>query len=179
MLKKILLGLLVVILIFLVVVWFQPAEYKVTRSATVAAPPATVFPLVNEFKKWEAWSPWEKRDPAMKRTFEGPAAGVGSKYGWVGNSDVGEGSMTITESKPNEQILINLQFIKPFESSCLTEFAFKPEGAGTTVTWTMSGKKNFLSKAICMFMDMDKMIGTDFEKGFTSLKTVAEAEAKK
>jgi hypothetical protein len=178
MLKKILLVLVVVILVFVVVVLFQPADYKVTRTATIAAAPDLVFPQVNELKKWEAWSPWAKRDPNMKQTYEGPASGVGAKTAWVGNSEVGEGSMTITESRPNEQILINLVFLKPFEGSSLTEFTFKPEGTGTVVTWTMSGKKNFLSKAVCMFMDMDKMAGGDFEKGLASMKSLVESGAK-
>lgn len=175
MLKKILLGLLAVLLIFVVVVLFQSEDFKVTRSATIAAPPDRVFPHFNELKKWEAWSPWAKRDPAMKQTYDGPASGVGAKYHWVGNSDVGEGHMTITESKENERILIDLVFLKPFEGTNLTEFTFKPESTGTVVTWTMSGKKNFISKAICMFMDMDKMVGGDFEKGLASMKSIVEA----
>ncbi|WP_020472603.1 SRPBCC family protein [Zavarzinella formosa] len=176
--KKILLGLLVVIGIFAVVVAMQPSDYQVTRSATMAAPPSEVFAQVNDFHKWEAWSPWAKLDPSIKMTFEGPAEGAGAIYKWTGNDKVGEGMMKINESKPAEQILIKLDFIKPFESSCDTDFTFKPEGSQTVVTWTMSGKNNFIGKAMCLFMNMDKMVGGDFEKGLANMKAVVEGEKK-
>ena len=178
MLKKILLGLVLLIAILAVVVALQPNEFKVTRSITINAPPEKIFPLVNDFHQWAKWSPWEEKDPAMKRTFAGPEAGKDSVYSWVGNADVGEGSMTITESKPAELILINLQFKKPMESEAKTEFAFKPQDQATTVTWTMSGTNNFIGKAFCLVMNMDKMVGGDFELGLGKLKTVAEGEAK-
>lgn len=172
---RILLGLAALIVVFLIVVALQPASYKITRSAAIAAPAATVFAQVNDFHKWEAWSPWAKLDPSAKNTFEGAPAGTGAIFKWEGNDKVGEGQMTLTDSKPPEQILIKLEFIKPFPSACLTEFLFKPDGEKTTVTWTMSGEKGFVSKAFCMFMDMDKMVGGDFEKGLVSLKSVSEA----
>lgn len=178
MLKKILIGLVIVIVIFLIVVALQPSIYSVTRSLTMAAAPEVVFPHVNELKKWAAWNPWEKLDPNMKMTYEGPEAGVGASYSWVGNSEVGEGKMTITGSKPSESIQLKLEFFKPMAGVSDTEFTFKPQGNQTEVTWTMSGKNNFIGKAMCLFMNMDKMIGPDFEKGLVSLKALAEAGEK-
>jgi hypothetical protein len=176
MIKKILLSLVAIFAIILVVGAFQPADYRVTRSTTIAAPAAAIFPDVNDFHRWAAWSPWEKLDPAMKRTFAGPAAGVGSSYAWDGNREVGAGRMTIAESKPAELLRINLEFLKPMPGVCQTEWSFRPEGAGTTVTWTMTGTKNYVSKVVCMFMNMDKMVGGDFEKGLAGLKQIAEAK---
>lgn len=178
MLKKILIGLAVIIIVFLVVVAMQPADYRVTRSATIAAPAEVVFAQVNELKKWEAWNPWGKIDPAMKLTYEGPAAGSGAIYSWAGNRQVGEGRMTITESRPNELIRFNLEFFKPMAGTSTSEFTFKPEGDQTVVTWSMAGKNNFIAKAFCLFMNMDKMIGGQFENGLANLKSVAEAAAK-
>jgi hypothetical protein len=118
-------------------------------------------------------------DPAMKRTFEGPAAGAGAMYSWVGNSKVGEGKMTLTASKASENIHIQLDFLKPMKATNQTEFTFKTEGKQTLVTWSMTGTKNFISKIFCLFMNMDKMVGGDFEKGLAELKTVAESAPKK
>lgn len=179
--KKLLfiLGILVAaIAIFAVVVAMQPADYKVVRTASIGASPDKVFAQVNDFHKWEAWSPWAKIDPAAKYTYDGPTAGIGAIFTWAGNKQVGEGRMTVTESRPTDLIRIKLEFIKPFPSDCLTEFSFKPEGNNTIVTWAMSGTKNFMSKAVCMFMNMDKMVGGDFEKGLASMKTVAETALK-
>ncbi len=176
MIKKILLILVAIVAFVLIAAIFQAPNYQVTRSAVIAAPAAAIFPEVNDFHRWAGWSPWEKLDPAMKRTFEGPPAGVGSSYAWEGNSDVGSGKMTIAESKPGEVIRINLEFIKPMPGICPTEFKFQPEGTGTRLTWTMSGTKDYLSKVVCMFMNMDKMVGGDFEKGLASLKQIAEAK---
>lgn len=176
MLKKILITLAVIIAVVLVLAAFQPSEFRVTRSATIAAPAAVIFSEINDFHRWAAWSPWEKLDPAMKRTFEGPATGAGAVYGWEGNNDVGSGRMTITESRPAELINIRLEFFKPMPGVCPAEFTFRSEGAATTVTWTMSGTNNYLSKILCVFMNMDKMIGGDFEKGLAELKRIAEAK---
>jgi hypothetical protein len=178
MLKKILLGLLVIIVVFCVVVALQPAAFTITRSTTIAAPPAAPFAQVNDFHKWEAWSPWAKIDPAMKQTFEGSPAGTGAIYTWAGNNEVGEGRMTITDTRPAEFVRIKLDFIKPFAATNNAEFTFKPEGEQTRVTWTMTGEKNFFCKAVCMFMNMDDMVGKDFEKGLAAMKTVAEASPK-
>lgn len=177
--KKLLLVLVVVVVGFVGLVLMQPSDYSVTRSATMSAPAAATFEQVNDFHKWDAWSPWAKLDPAMKTTFDGPPAGVGSTYSWIGNGDVGEGKMTITESRPNEHVRIKLEFIKPFASTCDTVFTFKPDGDQTAVTWTMSGHNEFIGKAFCLFMNMDKMIGSDFEKGLADMKKTVEAGAKK
>jgi hypothetical protein len=178
MLKKILIGIAAVIVLFVIIVALQPGQYRVSRSATITAAPSVVFEHVNDLHKWDAWSPWAKLDPAMKVTFDGPAAGAGASYAWVGNKDVGEGKMSITETKANELVRLKLEFIKPFTSTAMTEFTFKPEGNQTSVTWSMSGHKNFISKAFCLFMNMDKMVGGDFEKGLASLKSVVQVAAK-
>jgi len=178
MLKKILIGIAAVIVLFVIIVAVQPAQYQVTRSATIPAAPSVVFEHVNDLHKWDAWSPWAKLDPAMKTTFEGPQSGAGASYSWVGNKQVGEGKMSITESRANELVRLKLEFIKPFASTAMTEFTFKPEGEHTSVTWSMSGEKNFMSKAFCLFMNMDKMVGGDFEKGLTGLKSAVQVAAK-
>jgi hypothetical protein len=177
MVKIVLIGLAVLLGIFPIVVAVQPSEYTVTRSAAVAAPASAVFPAVNDLHRWQRWSPWEGLDPAMKRTYEGPAAGVNATYAWVGNDKVGEGRMTITDSKPNELVKMKLEFFKPMAGTSDVAFTFKEDGGKTTVTWAMSGKNNFVGKAFCLFMNMDKMLGGEFEKGLASLKT--ETEAKK
>lgn len=178
MLKKILIGVAAVLVLFVIIVAMQPAQYRVSRTATIPATPSAVFEHVNDLHKWDAWSPWAKLDPAMKTTFEGPQSGPGASYAWVGNSKVGEGKMSIMDAKANELVRLKLQFMKPFASVATTEFTFKPEGEQTSVTWTMSGDKNFMSKAFCLFMNMDKMIGGDFEKGLAGLKSAVQVAAK-
>jgi uncharacterized protein YndB with AHSA1/START domain len=176
-LRNVLLAIAAIVVLFLVVVALQPNEMHVERTATIPAPPAAVFAQVNDFHKWGAWSPWERVDPNMKRTFSEPAAGEGAKYGWVGNADVGEGQMTIVEIRPDELIRIKLEFFKPFAGTNTAEFSFKPVGDDqTSVTWAMFGPKNFLSKAICLFMDMDQMIGGQFDQGLANLKTAVETK---
>lgn len=174
MLKKILLGLFAVLVMFLVVVALQPSEYQVSRSATMAAPPAAVFAQVNDFHNWDAWSPWAKIDPGSKVTFEGPTAGKGAIFRWAGNDEIGKGSMTIVESQPNDQIRIKIDFLEPMAGSADISFTFKPEGEATAVTWSMSGTNNLIGKAFCLFMSMDKMIGGMYEKGLASLKQIVE-----
>jgi uncharacterized protein YndB with AHSA1/START domain len=179
MIKKVILGVLVFVVIVVaalsIAVAMQSEDFKVTRSATVNAPPDKVFEQVNDFHKWEAWSPWAKMDPNMKANYSGAPSGVGSVYSWTGNDEVGEGKMTISQSHPSEHIAIDLEFIKPFAAKNLTEFMFQPGGDKTNVTWTMTGKKNFMMKAFCMIMDMDKTVGGDFEKGLAQMKTVVES----
>ena len=178
MLKKILIGFVVILAIFLIVVAFQPADFRITRSTTIAAPAADVFAQVNDFHNWEAWSPWAKLDPAMKKTYEGPPAGADSVYTWTGNDKVGEGRMTIMESHPNDLIRIKLQFIKPFEATNTAEYTFKQDGNQTTVTWSMYGVNGFMAKGFNLVMNMDKMVGGDFEKGLAQMKAVVETPAK-
>jgi hypothetical protein len=162
------------ILILVVVIALQPADFQITRSAEIAAPAPIVFDQVNDFQKWTAWSPWEGLDPALKRTYSGTPAGTGTIYNWVGNSKVGEGRMEITESRPSDLIRIKLDFIKPFKATNATEFTFVPKGNQTATTWTMTGRKSFPAKAFGLFMNMDKLVGGDFEKGLTKMKAVAE-----
>jgi len=180
MLKKVLIGLAGLLVVFLIVVALQPNSFSVMRSTTIAAPAAAVFPHVNDFHAWTDWSPWEKLDPALKRTYEGAASGTGAIYKWSSEvNGVGAGMMTLTDSHPSELIQIKLDFFKPFEASNAVEFAFKPDGDKTVVTWKMSGASNFVGKAMCLFMNMDKMVGGDFEKGLASLKTVSETAKEK
>jgi len=179
MLKKILLGLLAVIAVFAAYVALLPSDFRITRSATIAAPPAAVFEHVNDFHKWEAWSPWAKLDPNAKATFEGPEAGPGAVFKWSGNNEVGEGTMTVTESRPPQLVRINLEFVKPMAGTSTAEFTFQPQGEQTNVTWSMFGQNNFISRAICMFMNQDKMVGGYFEKGLANLKATAESAARK
>lgn len=179
MLKKLLIGLGVLLAVFLVVVATRPDSYTVSRSVEMAAPPAMVFAQVNDFHKWGAWSPWAKLDPNQKTTFGGAESGTGATYAWEGNDDVGAGRMTIEDSSPDAKVKIKLEFLKPFPSNADTSFTFEAAGAGTKATWTMEGHNNFMSKAFGLFVSMDSMIGKDFEKGLAQMKTVAEAEAKK
>ncbi len=176
MLKKIVLALAVIIAVFVVVVAMQPAAFRVARSITIAAPAPAVFAQVNDFKNWQAWSPWAKIDPAMKQTYEGAPTGVGAITSWAGNDAVGAGRMTILESRAHELIRIKLEFLKPFAATNAAEFKFEPEGSQTTVTWSMSGDNSFMFKAVSLFMSMDKMVGGDFEKGLANMKAVVESE---
>ncbi|HEX6093442.1 MAG TPA: SRPBCC family protein [Dongiaceae bacterium] len=180
MIRKILIaiaGIAVIIGAFAVFVALQPAEFRIERTATIAAPAPEVFAQVNDLHNWRAWSPWAKLDPQAKVTFEGAPAGQGAVFNWSGNDDVGEGSMTLAESRPNELIRIQVAFVRPFEGGNVSEFAFKPDGAQTAVTWTMSGRNGFIGKAMCLFVDMDKMLGGDMEKGLAQMKAVTEAKA--
>jgi len=177
MLKFILIGLAAIIAIFLIVAAFQPADFRITRTATIAAPVPVVFEQVNNLQKWNAWSPWAKLDPTAKNTFAGPQSGVGASFAWAGNNQVGEGKMTITESKPDELVIMRLEFLKPFTATNTTEFTFKPEGNHTTVTWTMSGQNNFMAKCVGLIMNCDKMVGGQFEQGLANLNQVVIAKA--
>lgn len=181
MLLKILIGvasvLVLAVAILAVVVALQPSEFRIQRTATMAAPPSAVFAQVNDFHKWEAWSPWAKLDPSAKNTFEGPSSGKGAAFAWAGNNKVGEGRMTIVESRPDELIRIKLEFQKPFAATNTAEFSFKPEGDRTAVTWSMYGHNNFVARAVCLFVDMDKALGAEFEKGLAGIKSAAEASA--
>lgn len=174
----ILLALAIVAILLFVIIAGQPDEFKVVRTANVAAPPENVFPRVNELKQWDAWSPWAKIDPNCKIVFEGPAAGSGASFTWSGNKKVGEGKMTITESTPSSLIRLRLEFLRPFKATNTAEFQFTSEGGQTLVTWSMTGKNNFPFKVFGLFMDCDTMVGKDFEKGLASLKSVVESAAK-
>jgi len=179
MLKKIGLGALVVIAVLVVVIATRPAAFRVERNTTVAAPAEVVFSFLDDFHQWSKWSPWEKRDPNMRRTYEGAPSGVGAMYSWAGDSKVGEGSMTLTDSQPNERVRIKLEFLKPFTATNQVELTIKPAAGSVVVAWVMTGNNNFVSKAFSMVMDMDQMVGKDFEAGLGQLKQVSEDEARR
>src|SRR5262249_6454609 len=174
MMTKILAALAVIVIAFAAIVATRPSKYRVARTATIAAPAPVVFAQVNDFHMWKAWSPWAKLDPAMKQAYAGAPAGAGAIYTWAGNREVGEGRMTMAESRPNDVIRITLEFLKPFAATSTAEFTFKPQGEQTVVTWSMTGENNFIAKAVHLFMNMDTMIGGMFEKGLAALKTAAE-----
>jgi len=171
-------GLAAVIVVLLILIATRPSTYRVERHATVAAPVDVVFAKVKDFRTWEAWSPWAKLDPQMKTKVDGTPGEVGSVYTWEGNDDVGSGRMTIAAIKPNERVDIKLEFLKPFESKADNGFTVEPAGKDTKITWFMAGENSFMGKAFSLVMDMDAMIGKDFENGLGSLKKVAEEAAK-
>jgi uncharacterized protein YndB with AHSA1/START domain len=173
-LKKLFIIAVVIVAAVLGLALTQPDSFTVTRTATIKAPPEKIIGYLNDFHQWPAWSPWEKLDPNMKRTFEGPVSGQGAVYGWSGNDEVGQGRMEITENAPPSKVAIKLDFIKPFKSTNQTAFTLQPQGDGTLVTWTMTGPSEFITKLMGVFVSMDKMIGKDFEKGLSQLKAVAE-----
>jgi carbon monoxide dehydrogenase subunit G len=163
--------LLVALLIFAAT---KPDTFRVQRSVSIKAPPEKIFPLINDFHGWGAWSPYEKKDPAMKRTLGAIASGKGAVYEWEGNNEVGKGRMEIAESSPPSKVAIRLDFVKPFEAHNTVEFALELKGDATNVTWAMQGHTPYFAKIIHVFFDMDSMVGKDFETGLANLKAVAE-----
>jgi uncharacterized protein YndB with AHSA1/START domain len=172
-------GGVVVVLIAAVLIFAatQPSAFRIQRSATIQAPPEKVFSLVEDFHAWKNWSPWEKLDPNLSRTYSGAERGKGAVYEWQGNKKVGQGRMEITDAAVPNRVAIQLDFIKPFEAHNVAEFTLTGQGS-TTITWAMIGQKPFLFKVISLFMNMDKMIGKDFEAGLANLKGLAEQSAK-
>ena len=152
----------------------KPDVFRVQRAAAIKAPPDKIFALINDFKQWQAWSPWEKKDPGMKRSFGAASGGKGATYAWEGNKDVGQGSMEITQSNPPSGIGLKLDFVKPFEAHNTVDFVLVPKGELTEVSWTMTGSAPYFAKIIHVFIDMDRMVGKDFEAGLANLKTIAE-----
>jgi len=152
----------------------RPDTFRVQRAASIKAPPEKIFALINDFKAWATWSPWEKKDPAMKRTYGATTSGKGAAYAWEGNKDVGQGSMEITESSPPSKIAVRLDFLKPFEAHNIVEFTLEAKGDATSVTWAMRGDTPYFAKIIHVFINMDDMVGKDFEAGLANLKAVAE-----
>ena len=175
--KKVLMILLIVVVGLAMFISNRPGQFHVERSTTIEAPAAVLFPRIADLHGWAAWSPWEKRDLQMKKTFSGAEAGVGAVYDWSGNDKVGSGRMTVAELTPDSRIEITVEFFKPFAATSSCIFTLAPEGSGTKVTWAMEGKEDFMGKAMGLFMNMDKMIGGDFEEGLANLKRVAEAGA--
>lgn len=152
----------------------KPDVFQVRRAAGIKAPPEKVYALINDFRQWGAWSPWEKKDPGMKRTFGATTAGKGATYAWDGNKDVGRGSMEITDAVPSSQIRLRLDFEAPFEAHNIVTFTLEPRQDETQVTWLMEGPVPYFAKIIHVFINMDKMVGADFEAGLASLKALAE-----
>lgn len=150
------------------------STYEVTRTAVIPAPADEIFPLVNSFHEWTKWSPWESVDPSMQRSYTGTDSGVGAKYAWSGNRKAGSGTMEIIKSTAPNSIRIRLEFTKPFKTVNPTTFTFTPAGNGTQVTWTMTGENTGLGKIFALFMNMDKMVGADFDKGLASLAAAAQ-----
>ncbi|MEG0885565.1 MAG: SRPBCC family protein [Janthinobacterium sp.] len=174
MIKKTLLLIVVAIAAILGYATTKPDTFSVQRETTIKAPPQKIAALITDFHNWQAWSPWEKLDPAMQRTFTGPGSGQGAQYAWQGNDKVGAGRMEITEAAGPERTVIKLDFLKPFESHNTTIFTLSPDGENTKVNWTMTGPSPFVSKVMTVFVSMDSMIGKDFEKGLNKLKAAAE-----
>jgi hypothetical protein len=177
MLKKILLGFVAVVVLFLAYAATRPAEFRVERSATLAASPTALFAHVNDHQKFNTWNPFLKLDPNVKNTFSGPASGVGAQCSWDGNSDIGAGSSTIVESKPGELVRMRMDWLRPMEGTSTVDFTFRPVGDKTVVTWAMYGKNNFMGKVVSVFIDCDKMCGPAFEQGLADLGKVATATA--
>jgi uncharacterized protein YndB with AHSA1/START domain len=174
MLKTIAIAIVVLIAGVLVFAATKPDTLRVQRSTTIKAPPAKIFPLINDFRLWGSWSPYEKKDPAMKRTFSGAATGKGAIYEWQGNKDVGQGRMEIADTAPPSKVALKLNFVTPFEAHNTVEFRLEPKGESTLVTWDMQGPAPFVSKVMQVFIDMDNMVGKDFEVGLANLKMIAE-----
>lgn len=173
MLKIAIIAVLVLIAGFLLFVATRPDTFRVERSVGIQASPEKILPLINDFHRWEEWSPWEKVDPAVKRSYSGPASGVGAIYEWSGNKDLGSGRIEIVESSPSK-VVMNIDFITPIEAHNKVEFTLVARGNATVVTEAMYGTSNFLSKGMHLFFNMDKMIGEKYEEGFASMKAIAE-----
>jgi hypothetical protein len=173
MIKKIAIAVLIVIAAVLIYAATRPGSLHVERTASINAPPEKILPLINDFHRWSGWSPYERIDPAMKRTFSGAAEGTGAVYEWQGNSEVGAGRMEITDTQPS-RVTIKLDFTAPLEGHNVAAFVLVPQGDATTVTWTMDGPTPYIGKLIGVFMNMDTMIGGAFDQGLANLKAIAE-----
>jgi uncharacterized protein YndB with AHSA1/START domain len=174
MFKTVLIVVVVLITAILVYAATMPDDFRVQRTTSIKASPEKIFALINDLHRWDSWSPWEKMDPAMQRTFSGATAGKGAVYAWQGNSKVGEGRMEIADASPPSRVMIKLDFIKPIEGHNTAEFTLDPKGDSTNVTWSMYGPSAYIAKVIGVFASMDKMIGKEFETGLANMKAVAE-----
>jgi len=166
--------LVVAIAITLILAATKPDTFSVQRATTVKAPPERIFPLINDFHQWATWSPYENKDPAMKRSYSGTASGKGAVYAWEGNKNVGSGRMEILDASAPAKIVIKLDFFTPFEGHNTAEFTMLPQGDATNVTWLMYGPLPFMGKIMHVFVNMDRMVGKDFEIGLANLKRVTE-----
>ncbi|MFH0130650.1 SRPBCC family protein [Variovorax sp. VaC1] len=174
MLKTIALVVVAAIAALLIFAATRPDTFRVERTARIQAPAEKIFPLIDDFHRWGTWSPYEKLDPEMKRTFGGSASGKGATYAWDSKGKAGAGRMEIVESSPSSKIAINLDFTSPMEGHNLAEFTLQPQGDATMVTWSMQGKSPYVAKLMGIFFNMDQMIGKDFEAGLANLKTATE-----
>jgi hypothetical protein len=179
MLKKIAIALALLLVVFIAIVASRPSHFHIERSLRMGAPPEVVFPFINDFHHWPSWSPWERLDPGMQRDYSGEPQGKGAAYQWSGNDEVGKGSMRIIESQRPSTVAIALEFKEPWQATNATLFSVSPDGPGSRVTWAMDGESNFMFKAVGMFMNMDELMGKEFDAGLDNLSRVAEAEAKK
>jgi hypothetical protein len=181
MAKKILIGAGLFLLVFIIgsalVIALQPSQFSVERSTTMAAPPAAVFAQVNDLQAWDAWSPWSKLDPNAKTNISTPSSGEGATFGWNGNDQIGEGTLTILESKPDELVDVEQSFVRPFAGKCRMTFRLAGSDAGTHVTWRMEGTNDFFGRAMCLFMDMDAIMGKSFDEGLANIKGIVEKVA--
>ncbi len=178
MINEIVLGIVALIVVVLIIAATRPEDFRVQRSATIAATPQALFEQVNDHRKFQAWNPWAKMDPTAKNTYSGPPSGVGSACSWAGDK-VGEGTATIIESKPDELVRQRMDWKKPMVGTSTVDFTFKPDGDKTAVTWAMYGKNNFMGKLFSLFMDCEKMCGPEFEKGLADLATVVATTSAK
>ncbi|MDQ6886935.1 MAG: SRPBCC family protein [Gemmatimonadota bacterium] len=175
MLTIIAIVLVVLVAAVLVIAAIKPYEFRVQRATSITARPEKIFALINDFHRWPSWSPYEKLDPAMKRTVTGAASGKGAVYEWEGNNKAGKGRMEIVDSSPPSKIAIDLSFVRPFRAHNAVDFTLQPGGDSTSVTWAMNGHSPYVMKLMGTFVNMDRMIGKDFETGLANLKTVAES----
>lgn len=174
MVKIILLVVVCLVAIILIYAATKPSSFSITRTIKINAPAEKIIAELIDFKRWKDWSPWEGKDPAMQRSFSGAQSGVGSVYEWDGNKDVGQGRMEILEVIPSQKVLIQLDFFKPFEAHNFAEFTLTQDSNGTLIVWEMRGPQNYMGKVVSVFMNIDKMVGADFEAGLAKLKAVSE-----
>ena len=174
MIKTLAIGVVVLIAALLLFAATRPDTFRVQRAASIKARPEKIFALINDLHGWDAWSPYEKKDPAMKRAYSGAAQGKGAAYAWEGNKEVGTGRIEITESSPPSRVTMALDMIKPIKAHNTVEFTLEPQGGSTSVIWAMNGNMPYISKILSVFLNMDRMVGRDFEAGLASLKAAVE-----
>ena len=174
MIKTIALSIVVLLAALLIYAATKPDSFRIERTVAIKAPPEKLFALINDFHQWDSWSPWEKIDPALQRTYSGAASGKGAVYEWNGNKDIGQGRMEIVESSPSSKILLNLDFVTPFEAHNVVEFSLSADGDSTTVTQAMYGPSPYISKLMTIFFSMEKIVGDKYEEGLDNLKKLAE-----
>jgi hypothetical protein len=176
MVLKIITVVVIIVAVIVIVAAMQPTDFKVERSLVINAPAEGIYPYFNSPRLFDAFNPFAKQDPKIQLTYSGPESGPGARSSWLGNTQVGEGSVEIIESVPNKRVRVRLDFKKPMEATNYGEYTMAPEGTGTKVTWTMTGQKNLVQKIFCLFMNMDKMVGGEFEKGLVSLRQLVEVK---